>query len=287
MKTLLVPTDFSPQADNAARFAVHLAKNLKCAVQLCHAINVPEESPIAEKVVWPLEDYNHLKEEADRRLDDLCRLFVREEQSQSDADGYHPLITRISQVGVVTDVVRNLVCNADIQLVVMGLSGARRMSRFFLGSSSRDVIEKGGFPTLLIPGQCIYRGIKKVAFATDLDPDDVQRICQLATLLKPLNPEILIVHVTTGQQDAAADALEADAFISNVTNNVNYCGIYYRNFKSSKVQESLNALSEQEDFDMLVMVHKRHSIYDWLVSGSYTQKLARHTHIPLLVYPNL
>jgi nucleotide-binding universal stress UspA family protein len=35
MKTILVPTDFSPAANNAARYALHLAKGINAYAGTC------------------------------------------------------------------------------------------------------------------------------------------------------------------------------------------------------------------------------------------------------------
>ncbi|WP_431200608.1 universal stress protein [Mucilaginibacter sp. P25] len=43
MKTILVPTDFSAQAKNAASYAVNIAQIIRAGVILCHAIKVPDE----------------------------------------------------------------------------------------------------------------------------------------------------------------------------------------------------------------------------------------------------
>ncbi|MCJ8208336.1 universal stress protein [Mucilaginibacter sp. RS28] len=285
MKTFLVPTDFSPEADNAARFAVYLAKDLKADVQLCHALSLPEESPVSAQVVWPLEDYNYLKKDADQNLLALSKQFAEEEASVSDHDSHHPLITTISQVGTVTDVVRNLVCYPGVSLVVMGMSGAGRLKRFFLGSSSRDVIEKGGFPTLLIPSHTVFHGFKKVAFATDLGADDVLAIAQLAAVIKPFNADLMVIHIKPEGVEQPEDAARANAFMSEVTQTVNYPAIGYRSLRAVNIDAALNSLCESDELDLLAVVHRKHSIYTWLTSGSHTQKLARHTQIPLLVYP--
>jgi hypothetical protein len=71
-----------------------------------------------------------------------------------------------------------------------------------------------------------------------------------------------------------------------VTGKVNYSKIYYRDLRNKKVVSGLGWLTESGMIDMLVMVHRHNHFYDKVFSDSYTQKLAKHITIPLLVIPD-
>lgn len=47
MKTILIPTDFSEAAVNAARYGLFLAQRLQADLQLIHAFKVPAEARAA------------------------------------------------------------------------------------------------------------------------------------------------------------------------------------------------------------------------------------------------
>ena len=59
MKTILVPTDFSEEARNAAEYAVKLAKEVKAKVILFHTFQVP--IPISEVPVMVISENEMLK----------------------------------------------------------------------------------------------------------------------------------------------------------------------------------------------------------------------------------
>ncbi|HVX01406.1 MAG TPA: universal stress protein [Candidatus Babeliaceae bacterium] len=67
MKSILVPTDFSPSAKNAARYAVHLATMLQENVMLCHALTIPAAT-FAGQLPGPLEDDQEIKQQAEEEL---------------------------------------------------------------------------------------------------------------------------------------------------------------------------------------------------------------------------
>lgn len=286
MKTIIVPTDFSPAANNAARYAMHLAKEIKAHVLLCSAMLIPVEGPMADQIVWPLESYDSLKKAVDDELAHFVEELSDKETDRSVPGSYHPAVTAKSEIGDVVDVVRNLADDAEASIAVMGVSGAGGLSRFFLGSKSRDMIEMAGFPVLLIPAEFIFKAIKKIAFATDLSVGDIETIYSLVGLAKCFNAEILITHITDKKYDAGETKKMVDGFLTHVSNRVNYPKIYYRHIKSMDVDHGLDWLTEHSMIDMLAMVHRPHDTLDRIFKGSHTQKLAKHVTIPLLVFPD-
>jgi len=284
MKTIIVPTDFSTCADNAAHYAVQLAKVLKTDIKLCNAFLVPSETELADTVVWPLEDYDSIKDGVNRQLHRAADKLSIEEKIEPKKAAY-PRIDFTCRPGTVPDVVKEIVNTKDAPLVVMGMSGAGALSRLFLGSNSRDMIENADFPLLLIPPETTYKRVKKIAFATDLNPHDLEIIYSLASFAKNFNAEILIAHITDEKYDAPKYQKKTDNFLSDVTCKANYDKIYYRHVKSMDVAHGLDWICEHSFSDMIVMSHGKHNIIDAFFGGSYTQKLARHVNIPLMVYP--
>lgn len=280
MKKILVPTDFSQPAHNAASYAINLAKGIKANVELCHAMMVPAEAPMAAQVAWPLENYASIKKQATYELKFLANKLAGEEKIL-EGDNESPEITYSSEVGSVGEIVKDMVDSQSINLVVMGMAGASHLTRFLLGSNSLDIINKASFPVLLIPKNAAFNGIKKIAFATDLSIQDIEVIHSLAGLARQFNAEILITHVATEK----ADQQKIDAFLSEVTCKINYHRIYYRDIKDKSINTGLSWLTQHAQIDMLVMVHRQHNFFYSLFKSSHTQQLARHIHIPLLVYP--
>jgi len=284
MKTILVPTDFSPAAENAAHYALQLARDLKANIKLCNAIRVTPDGFSTETLVWPLEEYDSLKKGVTADLKTACDKLQRE-MDNSFGDHTFPKISMTSHVGGVTEVVKDIVDIGRIPLVVMGMSGAGALSRLFLGSNSRDMIESANFPLLLIPPGATYKRIRKIAFATDLNAHDLEITYSLVEFARNFNAEILIVHITDEKYDAADNQKMTDSFLSDVTCKANYDKIYYRHVKSMDVAHGLDWICEHSLSDMIVMSHGKHNIIDTFFGGSYTQKLARHVNIPLMVYP--
>lgn len=287
MKTILVPTDFSKSATNAARYALHIAKALKASITLCNAIKVPADAHMAAQVVWPLVDYATLKEQTTNDLKLLSEKLAHEDEAISKYHSERVNIDMISFGGEMIDVVNKLVVDQKASLVVMGMVGASALSQLLLGSNTRDIIKKGTYPVLLVPPNAVYQPIQKIAFATTLDTAEIELIHSLASFATYFNAEILIAHITDEEYEFGEEKRRAEAFLSEISGKADYSKIYYRHVKSSSVEQGLSWLNEHGIIDMLVMVHHKPGFFQRLFEGSHTQKMARHTQIPLLMLPSV
>ncbi len=281
MKTILLPTDFSPAAENAAKYAIEFARYIKAGVKLFHAIKVPAEAPMAAQVAWPLVDYQTIKTDTDQELRILANRLTLKLVKQKDVKvQYMPQISYCCQVGDVTEAVKNVATDHDINLIVMGLWNSGSINRLLAGSTSHHMIEKTNLPLMLIPADARFKPIKTIAFATDLSQSDIRVICSLATMARAFNAEILLIHVIEEKDDH-----KVSDFLSTVTNQANYPNIYYRGVVAENINAGLSLVLEHREVEMFAMVHRRHSLLDRLFNGSHTQQMARHASLPLLVFP--
>ena len=285
MKKILIPTDFSVPAENAARYAVQFAKTLEADVLLCNAIKVPAEAPMAAQVVWPLMEYETLKQEATSDLDALVEKLC-DPNSLEETQKKCPRIAYESNTGSVYEVVNSLVKEREVDLVVMGMAGASGVIQFLLGSNSKDMIEKADFPVLFIPYSASFKKISKIVFATNFDKRELGPLKQLVNLAGSLNAEITITHITDKEIDKSSKQQhKMDVFMSDVIAKINHPKIKYEKVWNIAVDNGLNWIISQEDIDMVAIVHHHHPILRRIFKGSHTQKLSRQNEVPLLVFP--
>jgi nucleotide-binding universal stress UspA family protein len=286
MKKILVPTDFSTSAKNAANYAMLLAKQMKANVELCNAVMVPLEVPLAAHVAAPIVSFETLEHEVEQELKRWAGKLKQKDEFETAPDTFHPLVEHVVGAGSVPDVITNIAANAEVSLTVMGMSGGGGLSKFLLGSASRGMVEATQTPLLLVPDESRFKGLHKIAFATDLSKTDIAIVHTLAGLAKVFNAEILIVHISEKASDNEHNNQhKIDSFLNEVTNSVNYHKIYYQHVMDTAIGEGLDWLAEYGQIQMLAMVHRKHNVLHQLFKGSYTQKLKKRINIPLLVFP--
>lgn len=288
MKKILVPTDFSFPAKNAAFYAMHLATTMQASVKLCNAIMVPVDVPMAAQISWPLVEFSTLEHEAIESLKKLAKGMEAIFENEVEADAFHPPIEYSTGVGSAPDVIAEFSDHNDISMVVMGMHGASGTTQFLLGSSARAMVQDAKIPVLLVPKEARFKGVHKIAFATDLSEKDIELIHKLADFARLFNAQILLVHVNDeGPEDKKENQKKIEAFLNEITNKVNYHKIYYEYVWNIDIDNGLEWLVEHGEVSMLAMVHRKHNIFHKIFKGSHTQRLKNRIKLPLLVLPEL
>lgn len=283
MKNIVIATDFSGNARHAVEYGFKLAGQLKENVILCNAFMAPAEIPEAGTLAWPQYEYEELFKDSSDELKELEDV-LRDSASRT---GFHPLVASVSEDGPLPEIINNVVAAQNAHLVVMGTHGRGGPGSFLLGNHSRKMIDSATCPLLLVPPSATAATIKKVAFATDFrEPEkDLRAIFQLIPLLKKLNAELLLTHIYNEIEYAYDFKKNIESFLVELSNKADYPNIYYRIVKSEKPEKGLDWLCQFGNVDILAMVHRKHSFFDKILTGSYTQKIAGHISIPLLVIP--
>jgi len=282
MKTILISTDFSANAEHAAVYGYNLAKQLSYNVILCNAVTVPAETPQAGLVAWPMEEYDILMNGSTDDLNELKNKLIEKNKDEE----FKPDIKCISDVGYVAEVVNEIVASQKIDLVVMGAHGSNGLNQFLLGNHAKGMIDAVAKPLLLVPNTAVVTPIKKIAFATDFNKieADLKFIYELIPLAKTLNAEILITHVYSDKDDHAKYEKAMARFITELSNKADYPNIYYRIVTNDSAEAGLDWVCEHGQIDILAMVHRPHNFFDNLLKGSHTKRMSNRIGVPLLVF---
>ncbi|MET3115605.1 nucleotide-binding universal stress UspA family protein [Pedobacter sp. CG_S7] len=285
MKTILVTTDFSVPSENAAHYALGMAKRIGADLLLCNAIKIQMEAPIPFQGTMPLHDTLTQKNEVDEQLNFLA------ESLRADVDNvkgaYLPLIESFSQIGTLQEVVKEIEINIQLSLIVMGVYSAPSIVKIFMGSKSQKILDTTATPIILVPFSLFSPEIKRIAFATDLSHGDILRIQYLVEIAQLYNAELLIVNFEDEKAGSEELKQKTEQFINVVTKNNSYPNISFQDVKSSDLDSGLDWLSKYGSVDLMAMVHYRSKMLERIFDPSHTRNLASHINIPLLVFPGI
>lgn len=280
MKTLLIATDFSPNAGHAATYGYALAQQLKARLLLCHALNVPAEIPQTGMVAWPMEVYDDMMQDSYTELEKLKATLL----STAGTDGYQPEIICIHEAGFVADVINDEAAQNQADLIIIGAHGNGAIGTLMIGNHSRKLIEGAKVPLLLIPAGAELKNIQRIAFGSDFkQPEkDMAVIDQLVTLTAGLDAELVLAHIEQDVADAEYSAV-VKQLLMQLIGKLSYKKVSYKVVKSNHVENGLEWLIRHAHIDMMVMAHREHNFFDQLINGSHTQKAAGEIPVPLLV----
>lgn len=283
MKKILIATDFSATARNAAEYGYLLAKQLKTGVFLCNTIAIPSEVPVSGIVFWSQGDSDTLLEDSTA---ELKRLKAHLEQNDH-TNTFRPPVDYINEAGTVWYFVNNSAFKEQVDVIIAGTHEEDGLGGLLSGNHTLQLIETCIKPLLIIPKTAAFRPIKKIAFATDLayPENDLHQLYELISMARTLDAEILLTHIKNKEDHSGKFEQNLEKFLAEVSNKANYHHIYYRIIKQDKVELGLDWLCEHGQIDMLAMTHREHGFLENIFKGSHIKKMAGHIAIPLLVYP--
>ena len=273
IKKILVPTDFSGNAEHALKYAAAFASRLQSKLVLFHSSKVPIAA-INETAQVTSDDLN--EGESHEQLAAL-------KKKVSSQNGSIEVETAYS-VGFAVEEILKTCESQNIDIIAMGTKGARGLSEIFVGSNTADVIKKATCPVLAIPHNANTGKLDKVLFATNYNDNDFHSIYLLTEFFKPWNPDIVIVHATGSSQTP----LETDffeQFKEDVVTKVRYGKFYFKLLESGNVENAVSDFSYENGVDLISVSKRKRSLFERIVGVSTTTRLAYHVHVPLLVFP--
>ncbi|MDB5134999.1 MAG: universal stress protein [Mucilaginibacter sp.] len=285
MKTIAVLTNFSDRSEHAASYALHLAQKIKANILLFNSFLVPSNIAIDAQVAWPAGEYEEMQSYSEMKLKELCKKLEDEVKTKYSVLIFQPKIKQLGQEGTIANALTKLEENKEIILLVMGTHSTDDLSTFLMGNNCRQVIDAANLPLLVIPGNAPIKDIEQFAFATDITYSDVAYINALTSLAAQFTGEIIITNVNPDSPlDSEHDAA-VHLFMNDVANEVNYAKISYRTIPNTNVKKGLEWLTTNGSFEMLVMVHRKSSFFEFFYKSSISKKMAACSTIPLLIYP--
>ena len=141
IKELLVPTDFSDNAERALSYALNLAKRCSAKIHVLHVPEIPMSS---------------LLEAADAATPELTRRTLTEAQKAVDAVAARLREEAVEcetalREGVVHKAIQQYALDHQISMVVMGAHGRTGISKRMYGSVTGRVLRTLPTPTIVVP----------------------------------------------------------------------------------------------------------------------------------------
>ena len=286
MRTIGVLVDFSARSEQVARYALQLAKSIHADLLLFNAFLVPSNIPMAAaQVAWPLHEYEEIKTDSEKSLQILCNRLKHGLKDRPVPGAFLPRVTCQCVEGPLVNALGVLEDNRDIVLLVAGTHGADAVTTFVLGNNCRELIDKTTRPLLLVPENTKFGNPEHIFFATDLHRNDIQYINAVAGLAEKFTARLEIVNVIPEDGGDKQHRLDENAFMQEMVLKVRYRRVSFRNRHNPNITKGIAQLLLHEKPDLLFMVHRKSSFFDFFLKSSVTQNIASRTAVPLLIYP--
>ena len=272
MKTILVPTDFSQNAENACRFAIEIAHETKARIILMHTFESPllySEMPLVQMQM----DIDSLRQNA---LNKLTKYYKKISKFTKGVK-----VEFLIQQGLASARINEAALEKKADLVVMGTTGTGAMERVLIGSNALRVIRNAPCMVLAVPPKAKYNGMKKIVYATDMSVNNLSHARTIVPLAKLFNAEILFLNVNTnlfteiGKENLVKMTAKIESFIRYPKISGYVC-------ESPNIETGIHFFLKKHKADCLAMYTYHHSLLDKIFRRSVTKSLSVHASIPLL-----
>lgn len=284
MHKIIVPTDFSPTAAAALRYAYFLAKATGLNLEVLHVHDGYGHSDSPRVKKGDLEA--HMT--AQRSIDEFIRFNLKAEQVVV-AEGMEESDVNISSreiTGTPTNILLAASRQADTRLIVMGGVGSGVVSTVtpFFGSVARTVAQRADCPVLLVPKNYDEPVLKRASIAFDVVGALRETSNGFDFLRVALSPAMRLVHIRDFSEKV--EARKEIALMEEVL-NTEFPGYPV---KLDLLNPSITALqlldyAHDENIDLLVMGHRKRSLFKRIFFGSEIAPLLKYGGTPLLVIP--
>ncbi|MBK6521429.1 MAG: universal stress protein [Sphingobacteriaceae bacterium] len=274
MKTILIPTDFSSNANNALNYAIELCKKDPAKLLIVNAYRADLEDH-KDSSAELIEELARVKRSAEEKLTYLCDNTFKNTGIRCEYK---------SREGNMLDVIVDVIKEEHIDLVIMGTKGAHDFVGAILGSYTAKIISAAVCPVIAIPEGAPFKLIKKITYATAYHHSDIRVLRKIVEIAKLFNAQINVLHVPEKGETAEVSKHEMEAFMNSVIDKIDYTNISFQLYDGDDTESALEEYIESEATDMLVMSTHHRSFFDKLFGTSVTRRLALHNQIPLMAF---
>jgi nucleotide-binding universal stress UspA family protein len=264
MKTIIVPTDFSDNAQKALALATEIVKRSGGKLLVFNAYDLPYSQNVMTTSLLDI-----MKKNSEEGLNDLANTL-----KETGID-----FQTESRLGNPIRSVKELVKRENADLVVLGTKGASGIEEVLIGSNAASILHAVDCPVLAVPSHGELTDVGRIVYACDLKENgEAGALEQLRKVAELFGAEIMVLHV----QNPDGPELK-------VINRPYYEKAFHGQTVSfhiidqgESIEKTILKFSEVNKVGMLCMMARNYGFLQGLFHKSMTSQVAFHTRLPFL-----
>lgn len=271
MKTIIIPTDFSPAATNAVNYGVDMALAVNASVILLHVYNIPialGDVPVALLSVDELkkaaeENIGRLKKDVEHITSGKLKIYAE------------------TRLGNVTDELEELCKKVHPFAVVMGTTGQSAVERTLFGSNTLTAIKHLTCPVICVPrGKEYGQGVNKIGLACDFkEVVETTPVDEIREFVKEFHAQLFVLNVDYDNRQFRPDTPEQSALLHTALEEIHP---EYHFITRKDIEDGINEFAETHNLDLIIAIPKKHKLLDGLFKRSSTKQLVFESKVPVM-----
>ncbi|HKJ49666.1 MAG TPA: universal stress protein [Christiangramia sp.] len=273
MKNILVPTDFSDQAEKALKVAAQLARRLNGEIFLLHMLELPLQliDPVGGGGQNMPEAIFFMKL-AHQRFNKIMKEPYLKGIKVHETVEFHRAFDGIMEIGK----------EKNCDLIVMGSHGASGFQEMFIGSNTEKVVRHSEIPVLVIKNEIPEFDIDNFIFATDANISHKDSLKKAINFANTLGATLHLLFVNTPNDFVTSnEALKRmEEFIGGLDKNQYKVHIY----NDISVEQGILNFARKIDAGLIgIGTHGRKGLAHFF-NGSISEDIVNHANRPVVTF---
>lgn len=268
MRTIIVATDFSEAALNAAYYAGGMANAIHADILLLHVYQLSDLYP--EMNVLPVEQ--NLINDTEKSMSKLKAEMMEVTKGKINIE------TKII-TGTFLYELEEICKKIKPYTVIMGSQGTTAAEHAIFGSQTVQAMKNLKWPLITVPINAAFSQVKKICLACDYDQViETIPIDEIKRLVNDFNAELHVIY--SGKEEVPQPEL---VFESGMLQEMLLAlNPKYHFVVNENAEEGVINFVEQNNIDMLITLPKKRVLLDKILHKSFSKKLILHSYAPVL-----
>ena len=279
MKKILVPTDFSKEAQIATEVARDIAKKAGSELTLLHVIEA------ASGGSFNVEGESKYGSDPEEKLFNLS--LIKKARKQMETLLGSPIFNGIKvkgelKMGTPFHGMRTIITEKKVDLVVMGTAGKTKVDEMILGTNTEKVVRHAQCPVLTVQKKPTTTDFKNIVYATAMTKDEEVFAAVVKRAQDLYNATVHLVRINTPgnfQRDAVVQKYMKDfakkLMLKNYTINI---------FNDLTEEEGVIYFADSINADLIAMATHGRTGFAHVLAGSIAEEVVSHSKRPVLTY---
>jgi len=272
MKKILVPTDFSKNAEYALKVAAQIAKKSNGEIIVLHMLELPMAGNDALTVSHEIPELMFFKNAAVAKLDNILEAEYLEGIEVSKLIQFEMAFDGIIKTGE----------KNNVDLIVMGSHGASGFQEMFIGSNTEKVVRNSNVPVLVIKHEDESFSAEKFVFASDFSDEIKKPFEKVVAFANKFGSHLYLVNINTPNNFKSTKVAQKimDKFLESFDLQ-NYSTHIYNDIN---VEKGILHFAKSINADLIGMsTHGRKGISHFF-NGSISEDLVNHAKRPVITF---
>lgn len=280
MTKILVPFDFSEQAQYALDFSTSIAAKFKDVhIEVLHVMEIPtstslgtmgggEMMPDMSNQIFFIELMNRRKSQ----IEELKAKYV-------DSDF---TFSATIKMGNAFKGISESINEENPDLVIMGSKGASGMEEVLIGSNTEKVVRTATCPVITIKSAIHPDDLKKIVFASDFRENNEEIASRMKRLQALLDAQLYFVVINTpGNFETSRESVKR---IKAFANKFDFANVTAEIYNSNSEENGIIEFAEDVKADLIAMVTHGRTGFLHLITGSIAEDVVNHAKRPVWTF---